>query len=297
MSDGMAFKIQSAMEYLMTYGWAILAIAVVLGVLYSLGVFNPSNFAPKAQPGSCQVFRPNGPGTSYDVNLEGACGGEMPQYVAVFSRKIGQYVSFTSPTLMPENNFTMAAWVMVPAAGIQNSDWYTVVETNDFDFEVVSYSLNPIIRFTPAFGSDNLYTSEEMHVGAWAFITATRNISATSKLSIFMNGVHLGSGGSNTLPLSINSMRFGEAGLSGIGGADMFNGSISNVQIYDTSLSANDIEALYLEGIGGTPIDLQHLAGWWPLNGNANDYSGNNNDGVPTNVTFTGSWGSGYTPP
>ena len=33
-------KLQSAMEYLMTYGWAILIIAVVLGALFSLGVFN-----------------------------------------------------------------------------------------------------------------------------------------------------------------------------------------------------------------------------------------------------------------
>ena len=74
-----SMRLQSAMEYLMTYGWAILVIAVVLGVLYSLGVFNPSNFAPKAQPGSCQVFRPNGPGTSYDLNLEGTCNGELPQ--------------------------------------------------------------------------------------------------------------------------------------------------------------------------------------------------------------------------
>src|SRR5580658_6648027 len=33
-------KAQSAMEYLMTYGWAILIIAVVLAVLFSLNVFN-----------------------------------------------------------------------------------------------------------------------------------------------------------------------------------------------------------------------------------------------------------------
>jgi DNA-binding beta-propeller fold protein YncE len=32
------------MEYLMTYGWAILIIAVVLGALYSLGIFNGANF-------------------------------------------------------------------------------------------------------------------------------------------------------------------------------------------------------------------------------------------------------------
>ncbi len=35
-------KAQSAMEYLMTYGWAILIIVVVLAVLFSLGLFNGS---------------------------------------------------------------------------------------------------------------------------------------------------------------------------------------------------------------------------------------------------------------
>ncbi len=35
-------KLQSAMEYLMTYGWAILVIAVVIGVLYAMGIFNGS---------------------------------------------------------------------------------------------------------------------------------------------------------------------------------------------------------------------------------------------------------------
>ncbi len=38
------FKAQSAMEYLMTYGWAILIIAIVLGALFSLGVFSGSSF-------------------------------------------------------------------------------------------------------------------------------------------------------------------------------------------------------------------------------------------------------------
>ena len=45
--------LQSAMEYLMTYGWSILIIAVILSALAYLGVFNPLYFAPKANPGSC----------------------------------------------------------------------------------------------------------------------------------------------------------------------------------------------------------------------------------------------------
>ncbi|MEM3215754.1 MAG: hypothetical protein QXS17_02470, partial [Candidatus Micrarchaeaceae archaeon] len=80
-----AVKSQSAMEYLMTYGWAILIIAVVLGALFELGVFSSNTFAPKASPGACQVFRPNGPGTTSFINLEGVCNGELPEYVASFN--------------------------------------------------------------------------------------------------------------------------------------------------------------------------------------------------------------------
>ncbi len=69
------------------------------------------------------------------------------------------------------------------------------------------------------------------------------------------------------------------------------SGMISNVQLYNVTLSQTEITALYDEGIGGAPIDLQNLVGWWPLNGNANDYSGNENNGQATNVIYTGSWG------
>ncbi|MCL5262269.1 MAG: DUF2341 domain-containing protein [Candidatus Marsarchaeota archaeon] len=37
-------KAQSAMEYLMTYGWAILIISIVLAALFALGLFSPATF-------------------------------------------------------------------------------------------------------------------------------------------------------------------------------------------------------------------------------------------------------------
>ena len=73
-------------------------------------------------------------------------------------------------------------------------------------------------------------------------------------------------------------------------------GYLANVQLYNTSLSNLEINTLYQEGIGGAPINLQNLVGWWPLNGNANDYSGNGNNGMSNNVTYTSDWYSGYTP-
>jgi hypothetical protein len=38
-------KAQSAMEYLTTYSWAIIIIALALAALYALGLFNPTSFA------------------------------------------------------------------------------------------------------------------------------------------------------------------------------------------------------------------------------------------------------------
>ena len=77
----------------------------------------------------------------------------------------------------------------------------------------------------------------------------------------------------------------------------VFNGSVADIQIYNASLSQPEVTALYRAGIGGDPIDLQNLVGWWPLNGNANDYSGNQNSGTNSNVIYTTGWTSSYSAP
>jgi hypothetical protein len=40
-------KSQAAMEFLMTYGWAILVVLVVIGALAYFGVLSPDNFLPE----------------------------------------------------------------------------------------------------------------------------------------------------------------------------------------------------------------------------------------------------------
>ena len=74
-------------------------------------------------------------------------------------------------------------------------------------------------------------------------------------------------------------------------------GELSNIQVYNSSLSANAVQALYMEGIGGSPVSVQNVVGWWPLNGDVNDYSGNGNNGVANGITFSTSWSKTYTPP
>ncbi len=271
-------KAQSAMEYLMTYGWAILIIAIVLVALFSLGVFNSSNFSPRAQPGSCEVLR-----NSAQTSLVGQCNGMLPEYVATFSNvsTIQNITIKNMPAIAPStgDSFTITLWIKpVSTANFGGvaiwSYYFQIGWSTDFSPNGVNWLQSNILA--PG--------------GTWSFLTVEETVGKSA--SIYLNGVLTG----NTTnyvsyvqpvqPVLIGSVR-----------TDRYLGSISNVQIYNTSLSNSSIQALYKEGIGGAPININNLIGWWPLNGNANDYSGNGNNGVPTNVTYTSAWTSGYSAP
>jgi len=278
-------KAQSAMEYLMTYGWAILIIAVVLGALFQLGVFNANNFAPKAPPGACQVFRPNGPGTTSFINLEGICSGELPQYVASFSsgNLAGSY-----PNPLVTNNFTVTVWLKGQGKAFELAEG-TCDEAGAYTW---GYYDDEGSSNTGVF-SFNSVPNQNLNI--WYFIAISAN---NGVVTLYINGVQISSLDVSTTLSYENVLSIGgNYWCSGFGGG--YSGLIANEQLYNTSLSSSEIQALYLEGIGGAPINLQHLVAWWPLNGNAKDYSGNNYNLLPTNgiINYVSNWYSGYTPP
>jgi len=288
-------KAQSAMEYLMTYGWAILIIAVVLGALFQLGVFNANNFAPKAPPGSCQVFRPNGPYTTQFINLEGVCGGELPQYVVRFNG-VNAYIVIPGSPLLSPPNFTVVFWVQL---SVPDRDWGGIVDRGRDATPRDWYFLGPNQNCGNGQGiifSEN--TTELCYNWGdpyWHFVAGVYNNTSHTEY-LYVDGVLRGSSGGGPTRSTQKSYPL-VMGARSPDFAYLFTGSLANVQLYNAPLSANEIQALYLEGIGGAPIRLQNLVGWWPLNGNANDYSGNGNNGVPTNVIFVSNWYNGYTPP
>ena len=271
-------KAQSALEYLMTYGWAIIIIAVVLAALVNLGVFTPS--PPTAIPGSCQVVR-----TSQGPELLGVCGA-LPKYVAQFNGWNTRSNMTLSSLNVPGLPLTITLWMKIYGGGwVLNVGAYqsygVIMSQQDAYFWNYSgYWYH--IPFPP------------INTGQWYFVTLRLN--SSGGISAWLNGT-FASANQLAGPLYGRGCCY-PVGIGGwyYGGGFIY-GNIANVQIYDTALSANEIKALYLEGIGGAPIDLQHLVAWWPLNGNANDYSGNNQNLVPTNVMYTSNWQSGYATP
>ena len=292
-----SFRLQSAMEYLMTYGWAILIIAVVLAALFELGVFNPITFAPKASPGSCQVVRPEGTGTTDFISLSGECNGELPQYAAQFNGQNGYIIINGSDLPTGSKPRTVIAWFL-DFSPLQSRDIFSITINNGcitgggtyFETNVGQYYDNAELN---AWCTNDAFPMA-IQKNQWYFIAYAYNGTYQKGwLGGYNNLVNI------SAPYAYNTPQANfQLGNGDDGPPNFWNGSIANVQVYNTALSANDIQALYQGGIGGAPIDLQSLVGWWPLNGNANDYSGNGNNGVPTGgVSYTSNWYFGYSAP
>jgi len=274
-------KAQTALEYLMTYGWAVIIVAIVFVILVHLNLLTPP--PPTAIPGSCQVVK-----TVQGTQLLGVCSGVLPKYVAQFNQSGGfMNLSYFGPPGVP---ITITAWMRTYTSGgqiVEVGRWWSPEAV--FLYPSGAYTWN---GFCCQGGSQQYYIPLPPLSEQWYFVAFTLN--SSGGIALWLNGTLVGAnqmGG----PLSGRwQMNYYPLYIGGGG----FYGDIANVQIYTTALSANEIERLYREGIGGAPIDLGQLDGWWPLNGDADDYSGNeNNCQIYGPVTFVSNWETSYTPP
>ncbi len=286
-------KMQSAVEYLTTYAWALVVIAVVSAVLFYLGIFNPYAIAAKAQPGGCLISRPEGPNTTAYISYRGVCSNLIPEYVAQFS---GQgYISGPDPSIQTAVSTydTVSFWMYWTG----NSGEVTWAEGSGSDadkYELAFPSSDSCFGLST--GNGDLYGINSLPIAnKWVFVTAVMNNggSYAGNFLLYINGAK------QTLTQCSGSSQTGDSyspfNISYQG--NYFEGKIANVQLYNISLTSNAVSQLYYEGIGGVPVDLQHIIGWWPLDGNADDYSGNGDNGTTTGVAYSGTWYSTYTAP
>ncbi len=185
--EKVGLKSQSAMEYLMTYGWAILIIAIVLLAFFALGVFNPYTFTPKASAGNCQILRPNSPGTS--ASEIGPCNNEIPQSVARLNGN---------------------GYILVPAYPVANLPAYTIniwvyTTTSSYDsFLLYGYANTAAMPGCPSYSVNanpiGMATWNQNYPGNW--YKATSNVSIPGS-SWNMITLALSNGGTGTGTVSV----------------------------------------------------------------------------------------------
>ncbi len=193
--------------------------------------------------------------------------------VASFNGVSSNIVTPNVPT--SAHTLTVSAWVN-PTAGNGNrgiigqgavsGNWQLKTFGGSYDFVV--------------YGTKD-YTFNSLVTNTVSFVTAVYN---SGNVLLYVNGNEVAAySGGPTLPT--NKPLY--IGYTPSDAAPLyFNGIISNIQVYNSSLTTPQVQTLYQRGISGLPIANNGLAGWWPLNGNANDYSGFNNNGVPTGITY-----------
>ena len=214
-------------------------------------------------------------------------------HVAQFNGK-SSYINIPSSSSLNFGGsaFTVAAWVYLntvktgantasavfaqrSACGAQNLQLYAQ--------ENYTAHGAPAVDFVNSVSTTyNLLGNKVLSAGRWYQIAGVYNgsiltlyIDGTADVSIPANG--------SVQAASVPSV----IGYDTCGANNYFPGDISNVQLYNTALSPNQIWQLYNESISGEPVVSGSVIGWWPLNGNANDYSGNGNDGTANNLLYS----------
>ena len=193
--------------------------------------------------------------------------------------------SFMNSAIQP---FTISIWVdpsnpngvIVDELGQQQSN----VAWHDSWIELVNG--NVYIRVWP----NACVLLGQIPLNQWSSIMMVGTIhGSTLTYSGYLNGVYANSGsGTRSIPGGASPMYYplGTADGTNCGSGAYYTGQMANYQFYNTSLSSQQVHTLYSEGISGFPVSGAGIAGWWPLDGDTNDYSSNINKGISTNIVY-----------
>ena len=150
---------------------------------------------------------------------------------------------------------------------LQFQNWNGELALNDFRAGTTDY---------------NVYTSDaNIQMGNWYYVVFTFD---GSTIKIYLNGVLKGSASAtgNYDPM-VTGFDIGCGTYNGY--VNPFNGTISEIQVYNRAISANEIKSNYNNGVGiPTPQNETGLVGWWPFDEGtgmiAHDLTANSNDGT-----------------
>ena len=196
---------------------------------------------------------------------------------------VSSYVNNGNSLALSSNSFSVGFWVQEPAP---IAKWVGVVDRGSQEAPQDWYFVTSYLGCSGSeqgilFNAGPGELCADWGNPAWHFIVGTYN-SLASVETLYLDGALVDTtSGSRFVPQS-NPLTIGAFDTL----SSFFPGSVADLQIYNTSLSVNEVQALYFKGMDGLPIHLQNLTGWWPLNGNLNEYSGKSSAGIGNNVVY-----------
>ena len=220
-----------------------------------------------------------------------------PRLAASFNPSVSSMIvtqQLNGTPLTKSNSFTFSTWIYgygpaTPGETIANSS----SNNNNAGFDLLSSKLGSgqsdyVLSIAPCCNNRVQWPNgmDSLPLDTWEMVTAEYN-TTTGIANVYLNATLFASKnvGKGLTAGQLLPIYLGSNSVNG-GPSYSFNGLMSDAQLYNNSLSQNQISLLYSEGTGGSPLSLSSLVAWWPLNGNANDYSGNGNNGFAYNLTY-----------
>jgi len=119
---------QTSLDFLMTYGWALLLIVVVIGSLYALGIFNTGTLTGARSTGFAQIgvvgWNINAAG-DFSLALQNLAGSDVT--VVQLDAKYGNAnVSFPISNLSIPNGATSGNFTVGTLTDLTSNQYYTI---------------------------------------------------------------------------------------------------------------------------------------------------------------------------
>jgi len=135
-------------------------------------------------------------------------------------------------------------------------------------------------------GSTQVFSNSAIPTGVWCMVTI---IVKAGQKDFFINGVADGTPSQTRVASATAGTKF-FIGKSNYG-SEFFNGKVSNLQIWDSSLLSSEITTLYNYGspLTGTQPQAANLKAWYPMNVDNATWNGNDwiieDSSIPYNGT------------
>jgi hypothetical protein len=195
---------------------------------------------------------------------------------------VSSYINAGSDPITGSSPFTLSAWIntnqLTQYSGALAIGNY-LSSQSAYIGTVAAAQVGTSNSIGGGFYGTNLGTSITA-LNTWEYVVLTYAGGAGGAVHVYVNGTDKTD---STFTASITP---GNTVIGNIGSPYWFKGMISNAQLYSVALTSSQVWQLYQEGMNGAPLPSVGMIGWWPLNGNPNDYSGQNNNGAPVNVVY-----------
>jgi hypothetical protein len=256
--------------------------------LYAFGTYKPQPNDNLLQALSSMYL--NGQGTYASILLSNLYNSTTGIYInntyapdlsmAYFNGQ-SSYISVPSGTVLNYSPVTFAAWVY-PTNTLCTGQCSIIIGKKNWGAQLL---INPQQQFQftmqPVSGCPCDYISgNAINPNQWYFVAGTYN-GTIQKL--YVNGQLVASNPLSIIPASASGFGIGAVTFQN---AQFFQGSIAGVQVYSSALTTQQINQIYQNGAFAAPLSTRNLTLWIPLDGNADDYSGNFNNGVPYKVSY-----------